>query len=417
MRRVPENNFAVIDKFGPGKHGFGPGNKSTGTLATIPGADFMNSVQEEIAQLLEQNGVVLKPNDNTQLYELIKSMLAGKVNNSVVEDAANIGSAVFVPAQGRPAGLLGGTFRGYPEGIGFVQDENHRPIGMTGISRADNYTVRLDHAQEFGRVGMMVTGADETFAAMGVISGCSVDAGYSLVKNVAPLKFTCKGDGSITRISPLFAGSVEFSAESDPAKGVLRFKHPLKSVAAHQAIVSNQTYTDRVSKPVDIASFNNDGGTEVFIHAYEEVEEAVWIKGTGTTVVVQQGLNKAAYTVAMDAVSGLITITHPAVKTGAYLTCPVVMPFKNTNRFVIQSIGATQTTLLCYNTAGTVVKTMEEANISFFFQITPTKRNLQPAAVTAENEFLVDLGLCHDPVDNFKNVPAGNIWFTGAMSK
>ena len=72
MRRVPENNFAVIDKFGPGKHGFGPGNKSTGTLATIPGADFMNSVQEEIAQLLEQNGVVLKPNDNTQLYELIE---------------------------------------------------------------------------------------------------------------------------------------------------------------------------------------------------------------------------------------------------------------------------------------------------------------------------------------------------------
>ena len=332
-------------------------------------------------------------------------------------NAANIGSSVYVPAKGKAVGVLGGTFRGYPEGIGYVQDENHSPIGMTGISKVDAYTVRIDHNHGFGRVGMMVAGPDETLAAMGVVVGASVDAGYSLIKIVAPLKFTCRGDGTITRISPLFAGSVAFSASSDQSKGVLRFTHPLKSVAAHQAVVSNQTYTDRISKPMDLASFNNDGGTEVYIHTYEEVEESVWITGTGTALVVQQGLNKAAYTVAMNAASGLITITHPAVKAGTYLSCPVLMPFKTTNRFVTQSISATQTTLFCYNSAGAVVKTMEAANISFFFNITPSVRNLQPAAILATNEFLIDVGLCHVPIDNLQNVPAGNIWFTGAMLK
>lgn len=416
MKRI-NTSTAAIDMFGPGKHGFRQANPQQGVQATQLNAAWFNTFQEEVCAVLEGNQVVLDDNDNTQLFNLLKTLLGKKVNNEIVEDAAKIGSSVFVPAQGKAAGLLGGTFRGYAEGIGYVQDENHSPIGMTGISKADNYTVRIDHAHNFGRVGMMVAGPDETLAAMGVVVGASVDAGYSLVKPVAPLYITCKGNGTITRVSPLFAGSVAFSASSDPSKGVLRFTHPLKSVAAHQAMVSNQTYTDRVSKPVELASFSNDGGTEVYIHAYEEVEESVWITGTGAAVVVQQGLNKAAYAVSMDAGTGLITITHPAVKTGAYLSCPVLMPFKTTNRFVTQSISATQTTLFCYNPAGAVVKTMEAVNISFFFNITPAARNLQPAVISASNEFLIYVGLCHVPIDNLQNVPAGNVWFTGAMSK
>ena len=416
MKRI-DTSTAAVDMFGPGKHGFRQANPQQGVQATQLNAAWFNLLQEEVCNVLEGNGVVLDGTDNKQLFTVLKKLFGDKVDNEIIKDAANIGSSVFVPAKGKAVGVLGGTFRGYPEGIGYVQDENHSPIGMTGISKVDAYTVRIDHNHGFGRVGMMVAGPDESLAAMGVVVGASVDAGYSLIKIVAPLKFTCKGDGTITRVSPLFAGSVAFSASSDPSKGVLRFTHPLKSVAAHQSMVSNQTYTDRVSKPMELASFNNDGGTEVYIHAYEEVEESVWIKGTGAALVVQQGLNKAAYSVSMDAASGLITVNHPAVKTGAYLSVPVLMPFKNANRFVIQSIGANQTTLLCYNPAGAVVKTMEEANISFFFNITPSVRNLQPAAILATNEFLIDVGLCHVPIDNLQNVASGNVWFSGAMAK
>lgn len=76
MRRVPETNYAALNVFGKGKHGFQPGDKSTGSIATIPGAAFMNSVQEEIANAIEQSGMVLNPEDNMQLYKAI-SMVAG----------------------------------------------------------------------------------------------------------------------------------------------------------------------------------------------------------------------------------------------------------------------------------------------------------------------------------------------------
>ena len=77
MRRVPQKNYAVIDKFGPGKHGFGPGNKANGTVATIPGADLMNAWQEELAHVIEAVGGVLDDDDNHQLFASILKISAG----------------------------------------------------------------------------------------------------------------------------------------------------------------------------------------------------------------------------------------------------------------------------------------------------------------------------------------------------
>ena len=71
MRRVPDSNYPVRDLFGKGKHGFGPGDKTNGTIATIPGAAFMNSVQEEIANAIEQAGMELDPEDNQQLFKAL----------------------------------------------------------------------------------------------------------------------------------------------------------------------------------------------------------------------------------------------------------------------------------------------------------------------------------------------------------
>ena len=59
MRRVPDSNYPVRDLFGKGKHGFGPGDKTNGTIATIPGAAFMNAVQEEICNVIEHANLKL----------------------------------------------------------------------------------------------------------------------------------------------------------------------------------------------------------------------------------------------------------------------------------------------------------------------------------------------------------------------
>ena len=71
MRRVPDSNYPVRDLFGKGKHGFGPGDKTNGTIATIPGAAFMNAVQEEIAGVIEKAGLVLDSDSFSQLYDAI----------------------------------------------------------------------------------------------------------------------------------------------------------------------------------------------------------------------------------------------------------------------------------------------------------------------------------------------------------
>ena len=63
MRRVPDSNYPVRDLFGKGKHGFGPGDKTNGTIATIPGAAFMNAVQEELASIVEAAEIDLDGND------------------------------------------------------------------------------------------------------------------------------------------------------------------------------------------------------------------------------------------------------------------------------------------------------------------------------------------------------------------
>ena len=332
--------------------------------------------------------------------------------------AQNIGSAVYVPDGGASVGFIGGVLRGYDDGIKFIEDTGHAPIGMTGIRRKDAYTIEILHGHEFSRVGTLVAGPDETFAAMGVVVGCSVGQGVSELKIFAPLYVTCKGDGTITKVSPLFEGSVTFdAANSNPSAGTLRLNHPLKSVTAHQAIAASRVFVDGISKPMTIAAFNNDGGTYTQIHAYEEQDESVFIRHNGTAWEAAQGINKAAYSFSYNSTSGLLTITHPAVRSGAYLTNPVITPYKTANRYAVHSIGTTQTGIICYDNAGNVVKTLDALNWSFFFSIKPALRNMVLTPIPATNEFEVFVGWCHVPVDNLKNVPSGNIWFSGAMNK
>lgn len=337
--------------------------------------------------------------------------------NNELRDAKNINHAAFVPNGGGSVGVIGGTFRGFAEGINFIVDSAHDKFGFTDISKLDNYTVRVSHDAEFSKVGTLICTTDESLASMGVIAGASVGVGYSDVKIIAPLYFTCKGDGTITKVSPLFEGSVVIEPGNNPANGVLRFGHPLKAVSAHQAVASNRAFVDNVSKPMQIACFNNDGGTYTQINAYEEQDNSVWIRHNGTAWEAAQGITKASYSFSFNASTGLLTITHPPVKSGAYLTIPIITPFQTANRYAVQSISATQTGILCYDSTGVVVKTLGAANWSFFFSIRPSARDMVLTAIPAANEFTVFVGNCYVPVDNLQKVPSGNIWLYGAMHK
>ncbi|MGJ8619625.1 MAG: gp53-like domain-containing protein [Methylophilaceae bacterium] len=72
------NGSAVsVDLFGAGKDGFKDGDKANGIPATIVTAEFLNSIQEEVANVIEGAGITLDVNNRTQLKQAISVMLAG----------------------------------------------------------------------------------------------------------------------------------------------------------------------------------------------------------------------------------------------------------------------------------------------------------------------------------------------------
>ncbi len=102
MRRVAETRNPVIDKFGTGKHGFTGGNPQTGTPATTPGFEWFDSIQEELANVLEENGVTLDPVNNKQLAGLLTGFAQQK--NAVMVypsvPAEKKGDIIYIAGQG-----------------------------------------------------------------------------------------------------------------------------------------------------------------------------------------------------------------------------------------------------------------------------------------------------------------------------
>lgn len=70
MKRIDSVN-ARADVNGIGKAGFHDNADLEGQDATYLTPEFMNMIQEELANLLEKNGEDLDPNSNAQLYEIL----------------------------------------------------------------------------------------------------------------------------------------------------------------------------------------------------------------------------------------------------------------------------------------------------------------------------------------------------------
>lgn len=80
MRRIAtgSNRNPAIDLFGPGKHGFKTGNRSLGDPPSTPGGEWFNSIQEELARVVEATGVSLDPAKFDQLLTSIKFIAWGE---------------------------------------------------------------------------------------------------------------------------------------------------------------------------------------------------------------------------------------------------------------------------------------------------------------------------------------------------
>jgi len=94
MQRI-DTSTKFADLFGTGKHGFRDGNKGIGQAATAFNAAWFNSVQEELAGVIEGAGTALVPGTNTQLVTAIQS---GKLLSAVAVNTGDTFSATLTPA-------------------------------------------------------------------------------------------------------------------------------------------------------------------------------------------------------------------------------------------------------------------------------------------------------------------------------
>lgn len=80
MHRI-DTSTAQKDKFGAGKNGFTGGNPQTGELPTALDAGFFDSLQEEIASLIESAGISLSKSNNEQLKSAMSKLFLSRTSD------------------------------------------------------------------------------------------------------------------------------------------------------------------------------------------------------------------------------------------------------------------------------------------------------------------------------------------------
>lgn len=94
MHRINTSNVAP-DLFGAGKNGFRNGNKALGISATDFNAEFCNSVQEELANVIEPK-LPLDINNRSQLLTVINMMIAEAVNGGDYKASVRVATTVAI---------------------------------------------------------------------------------------------------------------------------------------------------------------------------------------------------------------------------------------------------------------------------------------------------------------------------------
>ncbi|WP_233611444.1 gp53-like domain-containing protein [Citrobacter sp. FDAARGOS_156] len=79
MHRI-DTPTAQKDKFGAEKNGFTRGNPQTGTPATDLDDDYCDSIQEELAGIVEASGVALDKSKRDQVLTALKAMLLSRAH-------------------------------------------------------------------------------------------------------------------------------------------------------------------------------------------------------------------------------------------------------------------------------------------------------------------------------------------------
>ena len=190
MRRI-DTSTAAQDLFGKGKHGWRNGNPQAGVRPTQFNAEFVNALQEEIANAIENAGINLNPEDNQQLFKAISSLAGGSGKIESVDALRQLKGEY-------PAVLLNAYYTGGTTGGGvFVADAQDKTTADNGGTVIVD-TSGMRWKRVFKELSLYDFGYDKSKnnatsilnavenAAIGVVVDClglSIDTGNQYPKN------------------------------------------------------------------------------------------------------------------------------------------------------------------------------------------------------------------------------------------
>ena len=281
-----------------------------------------------------------------------------------------------------------------------VSDSAHIPINTTGVT--DGVDVNIQY-QNGTKIGTLVAGPDERFAADGVLVGASVAANNANISLGAPCQFYIDFDSSNNIVFDTKFFDISGFSVSIAASGLITITHPQRRLM--QSPMCTHTTGGSFFEHLIPHFVNPVSSGTTSLYLVGEAEGLISYNGSNWGISSSSWFS-GDMSFSYDNPTGVLTVTHPQVLGSAGIN---ITPYDNEGDIVCHLSMVTGTGFkVKFRKLDGTVPSLSSA-LGFYFS-----RGLSAIRKTPSGRLNVFLG--HVQVNcNHVNYPNGNFWYAAIM--